>query len=84
VITQSNPFAWERCDHSGIGQPGCPTCDPDKYRCLQRARYVAYVEVCAEREECARIVTAAADAADYRAEKALDAAAARIRARRGT
>ena len=45
ILSQANPFAWDRCDHSGIGQPGCSTCDPDKSRCLQRARYEAYCEV---------------------------------------
>lgn len=31
-------YAWERCTHEGIGRPGCPTCDPDKHRCLARAQ----------------------------------------------
>lgn len=44
ILSSPNPFAWDRCDHSGIGQPGCPTCDPDKDRCLQRRGYLAYVE----------------------------------------
>lgn len=30
-------FAWERCTHDGIGQPGCPVCDPDKSRVMLRA-----------------------------------------------
>lgn len=30
-------FAWERCTHEGIGQPGCPICDPDKSRVMLRA-----------------------------------------------
>lgn len=30
-------YDWGRCDHSGIGQPGCPTCDPNKDRCMARA-----------------------------------------------
>lgn len=56
ILISDNPFAWERCDHSGIGLPGCPTCDPDKSRCLQRARYVTYREVEAEREACAALM----------------------------
>lgn len=33
------PYDWTRCDHSSIGKPGCPTCDPDKGRCLARKDY---------------------------------------------
>ena len=29
-------YDWERCTHEGIGQPGCPTCDPDKQRVSAR------------------------------------------------
>lgn len=52
----ANPYAWDRCDHSGIGLPGCPTCDPDKHRCLERSRYVAYCEVNAEREAICSLI----------------------------
>jgi hypothetical protein len=33
----SGLYDWERCSHEGIGQPGCPTCDPNKDRCMARA-----------------------------------------------
>lgn len=31
-------YDWERCTHEGIGQPGCPTCDPDHDRVMIRAQ----------------------------------------------
>ena len=42
TITTSQQLAydWARCTHEGIGLPGCPTCDPDKHRCLARAEHV--------------------------------------------
>lgn len=30
-------YSWGRCSHVGIGQPGCPVCDPSKSRCVARA-----------------------------------------------
>ena len=29
-------YDWERCDHRGIGQIGCPVCDFDKGRVMIR------------------------------------------------
>lgn len=55
ILSEENPFAWDRCTHEGIGQLGCSVCDPDKSRCLRRARYEAYLEVAAEREACAKV-----------------------------
>lgn len=34
----SDMYDWERCDHRGIGQIGCPVCDPDKGRVMIRAQ----------------------------------------------
>ncbi len=45
-------YNWDRCTHEGIGLPGCPTCDPDKNRCLERAEFLH------ERELAAVIKTA--------------------------
>jgi hypothetical protein len=30
-------YDWERCDHRFIGEPGCPTCDPDAGRVMIRS-----------------------------------------------
>jgi hypothetical protein len=29
-------YDWERCNHRGIGNIGCPVCDPDKGRVMIR------------------------------------------------
>jgi uncharacterized Zn finger protein (UPF0148 family) len=34
----SDIYGWEHCDHRGIGQVGCPTCDPDKGRVMIRVQ----------------------------------------------
>lgn len=34
-------YGWSRCTHRGIGQPGCPMCDPDRDRVAARATFVA-------------------------------------------
>ena len=49
TITTSQQLAydWARCTHEGIGLPGCPTCDPDKHRCLARAEHVRRAAVLA-------------------------------------
>lgn len=41
----SDIYDWTRCTHEDIGQPGCPTCDPDKHRVVARfERRLAAVE----------------------------------------
>lgn len=52
-----NIYDWDRCDHAGIGQPGCQTCDPDKERVLLRAQHrsegmdgMAHARECSSRQ----------------------------------
>lgn len=33
-------FGWDRCDHSGIGKPGCETCDPIDKHVRRRAQWL--------------------------------------------
>ena len=41
-------YGWDRCTHEGIGQIGCPTCDPDKGRVILRLRRQDNIELRAE------------------------------------
>lgn len=44
-------YDWKRCTHEGIGQPGCPTCDPDHDRVMIRAQRLDNAALRAERDD---------------------------------
>lgn len=56
-------FDWDRCDHEGIGKPGCETCDPiDQHRTLRLKYLLAKTqERAGELEADARALAANAD-----------------------
>lgn len=54
--TGDEPYSWDRCTHKGIGLLGCATCDPDKNRCLWRARIERERAVAEERRAIVELV----------------------------
>jgi hypothetical protein len=51
TMTLTSVFDWETCDHQGIGQPGCFTCDPEPRRVIARLQERLAAEKAAHEEE---------------------------------
>ena len=46
-------YDWKHCDHRGIGNIGCPTCDPDKGRVMIRQQRLDNRDLRTQRDELA-------------------------------
>lgn len=46
-------YDWEHCDHRFIGEPGCPTCDPDTSRVMIRSLRLDNRDLRAQRDALA-------------------------------
>lgn len=52
----SDLYDWARCDHKGIGQIGCPTCDPDSGRVMIRQQRLDNRDLRAEVERLKQVI----------------------------